>query len=219
MPLEVIKYMANIAKGALTTTTIWKQVPCSTDEETSAFLTEFGGVDYQNLLEEAKHIAIPLIGLLLAGRIEEAVKRLDDGKQVVYADNDDGNGDGDGDADNDDNNNNGNGTNIKSGGLNVLMASIWLFANQASTLHQHRIQVLIRKLVKVGGKELVLMTNDTNSNSVHYASFNRTPLEIGELVVATCQFFISVFVLLCILLCTSLLFSCFCITLNTILLF
>ena len=104
------------------------------------------------LLEEQKSIDLKLVDLLMSNRMEEAENALDDEKrreELLYRKKD----------------------------LNVLMATIWFIGN-ASPLHTDRAIRLATKLVDVGGAEFVLMTNDKNSNSVHYAAFNKLPLKI-----------------------------------------
>ena len=149
-------------KQAVITTNFKKQVPHSENKDVQALLFEVGGYDYERLLEEQKGVDLKLVDLLMSNRMEEAENALDDEKrceELLYRKKEADEGD-----------------------LNVLMATIW-FVGNACPLHKDRAIRLVTKLVDVGGARFVLMTNGTNSNSVHYAAFNKLPLKIIKLLV------------------------------------
>ena len=62
-------------------------------------------------------------------------------------------------------------------GLNCLMMAIWFIGNSSSRF-ESSLSSMIRKMVQIGGKDLVLTTNETNSNALHYAAFNGAPLDV-----------------------------------------
>lgn len=80
-------------------------------------------------------------------------------------------------------------------GINTLMDAIWHIGHINTSTHintlsttentrtensEHRSHFLsmIQTMVDVGGKDLVLMTNNTGSNSLHHAAYNQSPLDV-----------------------------------------
>jgi ankyrin repeat protein len=162
IPLRTIEYMVDLGgKEVLLKENIKKLVPHNDNKEFQTKLSGIGGTDYEIKLFQHKSIKLCFFDLVMLNKFEEAKLILDNGRQQEEIFKTDQNG------------------------LNGLMATIWFFGNASHTTFENRISSLIRKMVRVGGKNLILLKNHTNSNAIHYAAFNKAPLDIIKLLVET----------------------------------
>jgi ankyrin repeat protein len=160
--IRAIEYMAEIGgRDALMVKNNEGQVPHSKNTKLQEYLSEIGGLEYQiELLEQKQNAELSFFDLLMLNKTERAEIRLDDKNERKKL------------FDQDEN------------GLNSLMVAIWFVGNSSPVFHS-RLSSLIRKMIKKGGKELVLATNTTNSTVLHYAAFNGAPFDIIKLLVET----------------------------------
>jgi hypothetical protein len=124
---------------------------------------KWGGAEYKIKVGEQKNSTEnSMFGLILLNKLEEAESRLDDRYEVRKL------------FDLDNTNN----------GWNGLMLAIGMVGFVSPAFHS-RLLSLIRKMVQKGGKELVLVTETTNSNALHLAALSRAPLDVMKLLVET----------------------------------
>lgn len=153
--------MADVGgKDALLTENEKKQVPHSDMKKMQRYLCHIGGSEYAEQIVGQKKFEMSFFSLVMLNKTSEAELLLEDKqrRKEVF--------------------------NKNENGLTVLMVTIWFLGN-TSAMFQNRLISLIRKMVKVGGEELVEMKNSTNGNAIHYAAFNNAPLEIIHLLVET----------------------------------
>jgi ankyrin repeat protein len=162
--IRAIEYMADMGgQEALMVKNNKGDVPYLEDIKLQEeYLLEIGGIEYKiQLLEQKNHSQLSFVDMLMLNKLEQAEIRLDDKKEVKDLL-----------------------TREDANGLNSLMVAIWFVGNSSPIFHS-RLTSLIRKMVRKGGKELVLKTNKTNSSVLHYAAFNGAPLDIIKLLVET----------------------------------
>eukprot|EP00551_Chaetoceros_affinis_P007999 CAMPEP_0203681384 /NCGR_PEP_ID=MMETSP0090-20130426/42563_1 /ASSEMBLY_ACC=CAM_ASM_001088 /TAXON_ID=426623 /ORGANISM="Chaetoceros affinis, Strain CCMP159" /LENGTH=705 /DNA_ID=CAMNT_0050549847 /DNA_START=89 /DNA_END=2203 /DNA_ORIENTATION=+ len=157
---KIIKDIADIGqKGALMVTNKYEQVPTSRNQRIQMHLSNIGGKDYDQKVKDQKDINIPISHLLLLNRVPEVEYKLEnkEARQELYWQDD-------------------------TLPISAIMLATWLY-DIVSQINKSPLASLVSKMIKVGGKKLVLQLNSTNSTVLHYACFNKAPLEIIALLV------------------------------------
>ena len=157
---ETLEYMARKGgKRLLLTQNQSGQVPTCHKQSIQKLLSSIGGKEYDAQVTRQKQLDMSFLDLVKLNRIEDIEVKLNDKncKKGLFECN-------------------------KDNGLNSLMQSIWFLGN-VSPVFRPGLSSIIHKMVKKGGRDLVLARNQSGSNAVHYAAFNGAPLDIIMLLV------------------------------------
>uniref|UniRef100_A0A7S3Q9T1 Ion transport domain-containing protein n=1 Tax=Chaetoceros debilis TaxID=122233 RepID=A0A7S3Q9T1_9STRA len=166
LPLKTIKYLADAGgEEVLTIRNSKGWVPYSEDSICQSYLYKIGGRVYteqvQNQNTTMNNVEeLTFVDLLMNCQFWEAEIRLDESyrlEQLYWKD-------------------------VEHGGLTTLCVALWFHGNVLEST-QKQLTPLIHRMIDVGGRKLLMDTNNGGSNAVHYAAFNHASLDIMQHIV------------------------------------
>ena len=161
--MSTIKLMINVGgREILFSLNNANEVPCSKDEHAQKFLCETGGEEYQmHLMRQS--VKQSLSNLILMNRTVEAeiiVDQSDRRHEMFHKE--------------------------RNGFNSLIVAFVLLMRASMSAENEDRLCNLIKKMILLGGKELISENNNKhNANALHYAVGRNSRLEIIETLILT----------------------------------
>ena len=139
-------------------------IPYSEDSACQSYLYKLGGKMYaEQVANQTSNIngnELSFIDLLMTCQFWEAEVRLDESyrlEELYWKDR-------------------------EHGGLTTISVALWFHGNVLESMQKH-LKSLIHRMIDVGGKKLLMDTNNGGSNAVHYAAFNHASLDIMQHIV------------------------------------
>ncbi len=157
-------------KEVLLTKNLKGWVPYSEDPSCQSYLKKLGGREYaEKVKEQALNVNVnelSFVDLLMTCQFWEAEVRLDESNlldesylldELYWKD-------------------------VKNGGMTTISVALWFHGNVLESKQKH-LTSLIHRMIDVGGRKLLMETNNGGSNAVHYAAFNHASLDIMQHIV------------------------------------